>query len=50
MKTKIQRRVKVFFKVAIGWLLMGLSKNFTVRAPKRLTDDKHHKTSKEQLL
>ena len=48
MKTMSKKRVTEFCKLAIFWVVMGLSYNFTVRAPRCRPDGKHHNARKER--
>ena len=45
LKTVIWRRLTPFCKLAIFWVLIGLSKDFTVRGPKSSPKDKHYMSS-----
>ena len=49
-RTMIQRHMRVCLNLVIVWLVMGLSKGFTVRAPKCCSDDKHNKSSLKRWL
>ena len=47
MKTKIERRVRVVCKLVIFWVLTGISKIFTVKAPNWRSHDKQEKQAKK---
>ena len=46
----ILRRVKIFFKQAILWLVIWLSKNLSVKTPKRCLHDTNKQTSGKRWI